>query len=317
VKKKLLKYIKGDCTFQEKKDIIQWLDSDPANMKEYISLRRLNDITIWQTNSDILSHGKSKKYFSLWSWNKYYTEIFKIAAVFIFAIFVSRFIFSDLYSGSPTVAMQTINVPAGQRAELTLADGTKVWLNANTKLIFPNQFVGKSRVVKLDGEGFFDVAHNRSIPFIVKTNNKYNVKVWGTKFNIIAYSTNKKFETSLLDGSVEILMSGHKTGRILKPNERIFSKNNKMVISPIKNNDNFLWKEGIINFDNVTFTELINKLELYFDLKIEVRNNQIKQEHYSGKFRTKDGIEHILKVLQLKNKFNYCIDREFNKIIIE
>jgi len=317
VKKKLLKYIKGECTYQEKKDVLRWLDSDPANMKEYIALRRMNDIFIWQTNPDFVSNKKSKKSFSLLSLNKYYLEILKIAAVFIFAIFVSRFLFPDIYSVRPVVAMQTINVPAGQRAEIILADGTKVWLNANSKLIFPSQFAEKSRIVKLDGEGFFDVTHNKSKPFIVETNNKYNVKVWGTKFNLIAYSKNKQFETSLLEGSVEVLMSGQKKGIMLKPNERISSEKNKLVISPIRNNNNFLWKEGIINLDNETFTELKNKLELYFDIKIEVINNQMKHNHYSGRFRTKDGIEHILKVLQLKTKFNYAIDRDLNKIIIE
>jgi len=78
-----------------------------------------------------------------------------------------------------------------------------------------------------------------------------------------------------------------------------------------------LWKEGIISFQDESFTELVNKLQLYFDMKIEVKNDKILNYRCTGKFRTKDGVEHILKVLQLRNKFDYTIDEKTNTIIIE
>lgn len=90
---------------------------------------------------------------------------------------------------------------------MTLADGTKVWLNSRSSLKFPTNFQGKSRNVILDGEGFFTVAKNKEVPFIVKTK-KYDVKVLGTEFNILAYSTDSIWETSLLEGSVEIQTNG-------------------------------------------------------------------------------------------------------------
>ncbi len=310
----LLKYINGDCTDQEKLTITHWLDSDPVNMKEYLALRRLNDITIWQTNPGEQQQNRKEKV-SIWSLNKYYIEVFKIAAVFLLAILVSRYFLPDVVTKSP-VAMQTLHVPAGQRAELTLEDGTKVWLNAKTTLTFPNHFSGKTREVKLDGEGFFDVTSDKSKPFIVNAG-KYNIKVWGTRFNLLAYSGTETFETSLLEGSVEILRPDRDKGLMLKPNERIFCRDGNMIIAPINNMDHLLWKEGIISFDNATFNELVHQLELYFDLKIEVKNDQIQNYSYTGKFRMKDGVEHILKVLQLKNKFDYRIDEKQNRITIE
>lgn len=239
----------------------------------------------------------------------------KYAAVLIVAIFVSRFIFPEMKPVN-TVAMQSLYVPAGQRAEITLEDGTKVWLNANTTFTFPNQFSGQTREVSINGEGYFDVVSNKLKPFIVKTN-KYNVKVWGTKFNIMAYSGNENFETTLFEGSVEVLKTGVEKGIMIRPDQRIFLAKDQLTIAPITDLNHQLWKEGIISFQDESFTELVSKLQLYFDLKIVVNNRNIPNYKFTGKFRTKDGVEHILKVLQLWNKFNYAIDEKTNTITIE
>ncbi len=311
----LLKYIQGDCTDQEKISIIEWLDANPENMKQYMALRKLNDFSIWQT-SESQNRGVSQVGVNRKGLRRIFPVILKIAAVFIFALLVARIFFPGIIVGNHDVAMQTLYVPAGQRAEMTLSDGTKVWLNAKTTLIFPTCFKENRREVKLDGEGFFEVTADKKRPFIVNTK-KYNIRVWGTKFNLTAYSDSKSFETSLLEGVVEVMPQNGTTGLMLKPNEQVSLKNGKMVVSPINNPDYFLWKDGIISFDNISFIELINRLEFYFDVKIEIRNDQVLKSCYTGKFRMKDGIEHILRVLQLKSKFDYQIDNKLNKIIIE
>ena len=306
----LLKYIEGNSSDQEKVTIVNWLDADPENMREFLKLRKLHDITIWQTSpvAEITQKPTNK------IGRGFYIEVLKIAAVFLVAMTITRYVLPELKFGE-SLAMQTLYVPSGQRAELILEDGTKVWLNAKTTLTFPNQFSEHSREVKLDGEGFFEVASNKSKPFIVKTE-KYDVKVWGTKFNLMAYSGKGIFETSLLEGSVEVLKSGSSNGILIKPNERIFQENDRLVTSPIVFANHFLWKEGIISFNDESFPELVSKLELYFDLKINVKNDKILNYRCTGKFRTKDGVEHILKVLQLSNKFSFKIDDNQNIISI-
>lgn len=310
----LLKYISGDSTDQEKVTITNWLDADPENMREFLALRKLHDITLWQTSPVDKAELKPKENISFWSWRPIYTEVLKIAAVLVVAILVSRFLFPD-YKPENSIAMQTIHIPAGQRAEITLVDGTKVWLNAKTTFTFPNYFSESSRNVTLDGEGFFDVSSNKKRPFRVKTE-KYDIKVWGTKFNLMAYSEKGIFETSLLEGSVEVLKSGGSKGIFIKPGQRLFQENNRLVISPIIDTNHFLWKEGIISFNDESFPEMANKLELYFDLHIEITNDKILNYRCTGKFRTKDGVEHILKVLQLSNKFSFKIDEKTNTITI-
>jgi len=311
----LIKYIEGNATDSEKVSVTNWLDADPENMKEYLALRKLHDITIWQTSPVSKAEQETNSKDQRRSRKITFSEVMKYAAILIVAVVVSRFIFPELKSVD-IVAMQSLYVPAGQRAEITLEDGTKVWLNANTTLTFPNQFSGKTREVSINGEGYFEVVSNKLKPFIVKTD-KYNIKVWGTKFNVLAYSGHKNFETALFEGSVEVLKSGGSKGILIQPDQRIFQEKDQLTIAPITDVNHQLWKEGIISFQDESFTELVNKLQLYFDMKIEVKNNKILNNQCTGKFRTKDGVEHILKVLQLRNKFNYTIDEKTNTITIE
>jgi len=309
----LIRYITGDATTVEKENMVQWLDADPLNMREFLAFRKLYDISIWQEKgTDIQKKNPVKPSFKS---GRLVLEILKIAAVFIVALIGIRY-FEPSVPVVETVEMQTIRVPAGQRAELTLTDGTKVWLNAKTTFIFPNHFSAVSRNVTLDGEAFFDVTKNAKQPFIVNTQ-KYDVKVWGTQFNVMAYSGNAFFETSLLEGSVELLSPGIEKGIIINPNERIYLDNSQLVRAPISHFNHFLWKEGLISFDDETFPEMVSKLELYFDLKINIKNDRILNNRYTGKFRTKDGVEHILKVLQLSNRFRFNIDEKLNLITIK
>ncbi len=168
----------------------------------------------------------------------------------------------------------------------------------------------------MDGEGYFDVAKDAEKPFTVKTE-KYDIRVLGTEFNVTAYSASSNFETSLLKGSVEVSSSDTHTTVRLEPNTRTYIENGKLKKGIIEHDTYFLWKEGLICFYDEPVGKMIEKLELYYDVKIDVQNKELLRNRYSGKFRTKDGVEHVLKVLQLKNKFTYTKDNDLNLIIIK
>ena len=311
----LLKYIAGKVTDQERETITSWLDQSPENMKEYLRLRKIQDITIWHEPSIANAAQPPIQKTKVFSFKRTILEALKIAAVFFVAFIGFRYIYPEKQVLTPIV-MQTLHVPAGQRAELTLTDGTKVWLNAKTTLTFPNQFSGKTREVIMDGEGYFNVTSNKSKPFIVKTE-KYDVRVFGTQFNLMAYSGKGIFETSLIEGAVEVLKPGSEKGISIKPDERVYLDNNQLITAPITHRNHFLWKDGIISFDNESFPDMVRKLELYFDLGINMKNDHFRDYRCTGKFRTKDGVEHILKVLQLSNNFKFKIDDKLNIITIE
>ena len=194
----LHRYIAGDATPEEKEEVTRWLDADKKNMKEFLAQRKLYDISIWQQELTIPSATKQKQ----WTLRTISIELTKIAAIFILAFTVLYSFLMNKDSSDPAI-MQTIFVPPGQRAELTLTDGTKVWLNAKTTFTFPNKFTANTRNVTLDGEGYFNVTRDTEKPFLVQTE-KYNIKVLGTEFNVTAYSGSPVFETALLKGAVEV-----------------------------------------------------------------------------------------------------------------
>lgn len=306
----LQKYITGNATKTERQQVTEWIQQNNANMREYMAQRKLHDIALWRTSANLENEKPAKKRITL---NIFWKEAAKIAAVIAIVLLGTYFVEKDLKKDVP---LQTIHVPAGQRAELLLADGTKVWLNSRSTLTFPGDFKGNVRNVKLDGEGYFAVTKNTEQPFIVETN-KCNVRVLGTEFNVTAYSSDKIWETSLLRGSVEIIQPGTQTKALrLKPNTRVILKDDEFTLSHILDMDYFQWREGLLCFNNISLKDMMEKLKLYYGVEIVVHNTKILQNHYTGKFRTKDGVEHVLNVLKLNNKFTYTKDDESNIITI-
>ena len=125
------------------------------------------------------------------------------------------------------------------------------------------------------------------------------------------------FETALLNGSVEISSLTMPKRLRLKPNEMAIASQEGLNTSHIPDYNYFKWKEGLFCFEDESIQSLIEKLQLYYDIKIDVQRPSLLQYRYSGKFRIKDGIDHVLKVLQLKHKFTYTKNEETNLIVIK
>ena len=304
----LMKYIKGETTPEEREKVVRWLDEDPEHIHQYHSLRKLYDISLWSPIEENLQEEKQTR-----TLKPVWIEFLKVAAVILITFFGTKAFFD--WKEDP-VKMQTVIVPAGQRAELLLADGTKVWLNSRSKLKFPDRFQKDARNVELDGEGYFEVTHQEDAPFTVHTS-KYDVQVLGTEFNVKAYNGKNQFETSLLKGSVEVSDANKSQIVRLRPDEKVISDGSQLIRSAILDKNYFRWKEGLLCLDDESIGGLIDKLELYYDVKIIVQQASLMKYHYSGKFRISDGVEHVLKVLQLKHKFTYTKDEEQNLIIIK
>ncbi len=164
-------------------------------------------------------------------------------------------------------AFNTLCVPAGQRAQITLQDGTTVWLMLNPRWTYPSRFAGKERKVTLMGEAYFDVAKTPRKPFLVSTQN-IQLKVLGTLFNVRDYPNAESFEGLAFEGSVEI-DRGSKGALMLKPGEEVTMQEGNMSGSAIVNPNYFLWKDGIYSFDNESLLEILQKLQLYYDVPLK------------------------------------------------
>ena len=305
-------YFEGRTTDEQSRLITEWLDANEANMKHYQQLCRLYEISFWHEVPEVITNPFLKKVKSRHIWQK----AIELAAIFILGFILHYWIHLPFVDTEEDIAMQTIHVPAGQNAQLTLADGSQVWLNAGSTLNFPTRFTKGKRKVSLNGEGFFEVKANKDKPFIVSTSN-YDIKALGTSFNVRAYKQSKDFEAALLTGKVEI--TDHTTNQQLSlaPDNRAILINKKLVVTPMQHIDYFLWRKGILYFDE-SLMEVLKKLELYFDVNIQINNKSIIQNklHSTAKFRTRDGLYHILDVLQLTHHFTYQKDDEINLIII-
>jgi ferric-dicitrate binding protein FerR (iron transport regulator) len=306
------KYLKGETTSSENQEIMSWIEANAENRKKFLHYRRLYDAAIW--NEAVHSSGNTEKRTvkSVPLIRRWMQVAAIIAIVIISTLFIQKRI---LDTTTDNIFTQTIEVPQGQRVNLTLSDGTKVTLNSNSKLHFPSSFREDHRTVILDGEGFFEVAHNKTRPFHVITD-KCDVEVLGTTFNVLAYNNSEIFETSLIEGSVKVIEKQSSQSALLKPQEKVTLEGNQLIMQSFDSEDDFLWKEGIYVFRNEELTTVFRKLEQYYQTRIEVKNNSLSANKCTGKFRQKEGIEHIIRVLKKANNFEYQRDEEENLIII-
>lgn len=318
----LLKYLLGELEEKEQKDLLSRMADDEALRTAYTRMQNLHALTLLTPNSSEERAGQDG--FNSFTHKlqakrqkKIVRSVLQYAAISILLISSTFFLTRAFFSQeNNTQELNTLYVPAGQRAQLTLQDGTKVWLNANSTLTYPARFTGKQREVKVKGEAYFDVAENRKKPFVVNTE-KVIMQVLGTEFNVYSYPSNNYTKIDLVEGSIAV-HSKHSPNEIvtLKPSERVIVKEEKMIVGKICYTDYFLWKEGIYAFENERLLNIIEKLQLYYDVTIIVKDPDIFDVRYTGKFRQRDGIDEILKIIQKIQKFQIQKNNETNTIIL-
>lgn len=279
----LIAYFKGEVSDEETQRITEWIEAEIEHQRYYQQLCRLFEMSYWIEDMSEQTEVALPKKAKILPWK----------------------------------LQHQIHVPTGQHVEIMLADGSKVWLNSGSTLTFPSKFNGKKRLVELDGEGFFEVKSDKEHPFIVSTS-KYQVKAVGTSFNVYDYQDSPQFEAALLNGKVEVTTNAKKSSAvILTPNQRAALCQGVLKVKPIENTNNYLWRKGILYF-NEPLLEVFDKLQEYYDVEFQIRNTSLtrKSPYCTGKFRAKDGLEHIIRVLKETNHFDYQIDYENKKIII-
>ncbi len=229
----------------------------------------------------------------------------------------------DLTKGgqADNLQMNELVVPFGKKSQLTLEDGTKVWLNAGSRMEFPTKFKGGKREVFLQGEGYFEVAHNDKVPFYVNAG-EISIKVLGTRFDISAYISDKLIEVILLEGSVAIreqtAFPFMKDQSILKPNQKAsYNRNDGSII--VKDEPNvaysIAWTEGWFKFHRQSIDEVFDKLQRYYNVQFEYTSEFPKEDLISGKLYLKDSIEQVMLTMEVVAKLKYRING--NKIFVE
>lgn len=310
-KELLHKFFAGAATLEEKEAIMHWMESDPGNKQFILKERKLYNA--------VLLHGEDKQVQQQAGRQQYFlrrgvARFLRVAAMIVVAFGLGYFWQSEKTEGP--IAMQTISVPAGQCVNVTLPDGSNIWLNAQTTIQYPVSFNKENRQVKLDGEAYFNVAKDSKRPFIVNTK-ECSVEVLGTKFNIDAYSSRDKFETVLMEGSVKVSMLDDPTQAVsLKPNNKVYRSNGKLLTQKVSNYERYRWKEGLICFVDEPFKVVMEDFEKFYGLTIVVNNQKVTQYLYTGKFKQTDGVDYALSLLQKNIHFTYQRDRENHIVYI-
>lgn len=194
-------------------------------------------------------------------------------------------------------SLNTLTTPRGGEYEITLPDGTRVWLNAASSLRFPTAFAAGERTVELSGEAYFEVAEDKSRPFNVKVNNM-QVRVLGTHFNIMAYNDEASVKTTLLEGAVKISNAG--TDALLKPGQQanIDKGRQNIRVQEADLEEVMAWKEGLFHFDGDDLPSIMRKIGRWYDVEISY-DGAIPDSHFTGVISRNNKLSQVLEVLEL------------------
>lgn len=216
-------------------------------------------------------------------------------------------------SGSPGEA--TISTPRGGTYQITLSDGTKVWLNAASSLTYNPVLNNKVRSVKLEGEAYFEVAKDKKRPFLVSSKGQ-EIRVLGTHFNINGYADEGKVKTTLLEGSVLVSRSGGAQDQVLlKPNQQAILEGSRgITVREVDVNEAVAWKSGNFRFEDQSVTDIMKQIARWYDVDVEYEGD-LSDIRLNASISRNRNISQLLKMMEKTNEVHFKI--EGRKIIVK
>lgn len=329
-------YFIGNLTDSERRELQDHLEANPADHKIFEDYRLLweeSDQKATLKPIDVEGALLKTKLRLFFRKTNILQFMQRAAAVLLMAVLFSTAYIYYHNSGSLVngighpLVVQEISTIFGTRSKFQLSDGTTVYLNSGSKLIFPSEFLGKSRKVELVGEAFFEVTPNPAKPFIVKTSD-INVKVLGTAFNLQAYAGSNEISTTLLHGKVVLeLESKGVMQQIaeLKPLDRaVFNLDKKVInISEEEDAEKFIgWKDGKLVFFNDPIDNVAEKLGNWYNVAVHINNKELIKYRFTATF-TDEPIEQVLDLLSKSSPIRYkitkatrLVDNSYSKRVI-
>lgn len=263
--------------------------------------------------------------------------ISSIAASLIITLSIGFLFFKNVIHNADK--LNIISTQNGSKSKVQMPDGTEVWLNGGSKITYNDQYGINTRTVTLIGEAYFDVKHDSKHPFIILTKN-LTLKVLGTAFNVKAYDTESESEATLIRGSLEVSFPTRPNEKIvLKPKEKVSFVDNNFNIKPSevvkieqqkpmisltkvdylpkeKLIEEIAWTDNRLIFRSKEFKELALDLERWYNVKIEIQSNKIKDKKFTGIFKNETVLE-ALDALRQTYSFSYVLNKTTNTIIIK
>lgn len=303
----IARYLNGECNGTEKADLHRWLETSEENRKLFFGVKdawdaaaavdKQTEVALLQFYKKAASKNGAAQSVKMWK------RISSVAAVLVFGL-LSFFAFHMLKQHQSDLL--TLNVPMGSKSELVLADGTRVVLNAGSKLTYPGVFETEHREITLEGEAFFEVSANKLHPFIVNTSD-YKVRVTGTRFNVCSYADNSYSTVTLAEGKVDIHLKNNKKAIDVEPGQqfKLDRDRRKYSLTETDVNATLSWKDGEFSFREVQFSDLVKRLERWYNVKLHYTAPELGEMKYSGRFRNQETIWQVLDALKLTTPIDY------------
>lgn len=203
------------------------------------------------------------------------------------------------------IGYNTLTTPRGGEYQVILPDGSKVWLNAASSITYPTQFTGSDRRVKLTGEAYFEITKNKEKPFYVMMNDA-QVRVFGTHFNISAYSDDDIYTTTLLEGSVQV--SKNNSVSMLKPGQQAVINHNSdaITVSDANIDDAMAWKNGLFIFNDDNITGIMKKVSRWYDVDVYYAAD-LNEQKFGGSYHRSKNINELLQYLEMIGKIHFKV----------
>lgn len=314
----IIRFLNGNCTSEEKLELKDWIGEFPDHKKEFFTLKDIWDSSS-SPNDRTVEHlaffyknlyYKSKKLRIIW-----FQSFIAVAAVLLLGIIFTILIPSN--TGNQFENLQVFSVPLGSKSKVVLVDGTEINLNSGSELRYSSAYSSENRVVSLSGEGFFNVKSNPEHPFTVKTTD-FDIRVTGTRFNVCSYNDNNYSTATLAQGKVGLQMKGTSQVLEIEPGEK-FQMNHETRKYSLINADvesEIAWKDGEFIFKKIPFPDLVQRLERWYDVKLNYSDAELQSFVFTGKFKNQETIWQVLDALKLTSPIDYrkTTFREFTLI---
>jgi transmembrane sensor len=317
------KIVSGNATPEEIKELEQWKISADENMLLFEKSKKAwekGDKYITETNLQQDKSKLEKEY------NRYLSDkvrkmsrqsfIYKIAAVLAFpiALAIGWYLFGESEkSVQLTEQFCEISSPKGHVSKATLPDGTEVWINTNSSIVYDASAFNRSkREIQLKGEAYFEVTASEEKPFTVITPHA-NVKVTGTSFNVNAYPSSLLFETVLAEGKIELqLKSGTTESLHVEPNQRVIfnSINKKFDVQQVEAEMFSAWRNGEVIFKDATLADLVKELERIYDIQFHLKPASLGELRFRGMFSYNNNLIEALEKIKKSSNVDYYIENK-------
>ena len=310
----LVAYLKGELDAADAASVEAWYDGSAANRKllgEVYYLLYVSDRIGDTEHIDVeRSLRRFKKRMHAGRRISLRRVAFRVAAAAAVVVLLLAGSLTTVSLSRRLAQPVTVITHLGERSQVVLPDGTKVWLNSASSVEYVAPFFSRERRVKMDGEAYFEVRHDSQAPFIVSSNG-LDIKVLGTRFNIRNDDNDHRVTTVLLEGAVLAYASGNESGGVrLRPSQQLVfdTETGSMRLQNDPAADKSInWIDGRFCFEHNTFSEIVAELKRYYNVDIRFMDESLRSERFSGDFRVEDGIYHIMSVLQLTYKFTYKV----------